>query len=319
MNPILYEFVKRQMQVPRDNLLSNYRMAKALLNYKLAAIENTKDFFLMLIGVLAAGFGLKSFLLPNDFFDGGAMGIALILDKITPLKLPVLVVLVNIPFIIIGYKTINPLFSLKTISAIICLAIATALIPYPAITHDKLLVSVFGGFFLGLGIGFAVRGGCVIDGTEVMAIQISRRSSLTIGDVILMFNIIIFSVVAYIMSIEIALYSILTYLAASKTVDFIIEGIEEYTGVTIISSKHEQIREMIANRLGRGLTIYKGERGYGKSGHRDSDLKIIYTVITRLEISRLKLEIDKIDKNAFVVMNSVKDTKGGMIKKRPLH
>jgi uncharacterized membrane-anchored protein YitT (DUF2179 family) len=273
---------------------------------------------LVIIGVLSAGFGLKSFLLPNDFFDGGAMGIALILDKITPIDLPYLVVLVNLPFVIVGYKTISGIFSLKTISAIIFLALATAFFPYPVITSDKLLVAVFGGFFLGMGIGFAVRGGCVIDGTEVMAIQISRRSSLTIGDVILVFNIIIFSVVAYIMNIEVALYSILTYLSASKTVDFIIEGIEEYMGVTIISAKHEMIRTMVIAKMGRGVTIYKGETGYGKRGNMDQGINIIYTVITRLEMSKLNVEIEKIDPNAFVVMSSVKDTKGGMIKKRPL-
>lgn len=316
MHPALYQFIKQQTGSKGD--ATPYQSAKAFRDYKISFVENMKDLVLVIVGVLSAGFGLKGFLLPNDFFDGGAMGIALILDKLTPVKLPYLVVLVNLPFVIFGYTTISKIFSLKTISAIIFLALATAFFPYPVITSDKLLVAVFGGFFLGMGIGFAVRGGCVIDGTEVMAIQISRRSSLTIGDVILVFNIIIFSVVAYVMSIEVALYSILTYLAASKTVDFIIEGIEEYTGVTIISAKHEAIRKMIITKMGRGVTIYKGESGYGKRGNVDQGINIIYTVVTRLEVSKLSVEIEKIDRNAFVVMSSVKDTKGGMIKKRPL-
>ena len=202
--------------------------------------------------------------------------------------------------------------------AIAGLALCTAIIPYPEVTHDKLLVAVFGGFFLGAGIGFAVRGGAVIDGTEVLAIFLSKKFRITIGDVILFFNIIIFSVVAYLLSFETALYSILTYLAASKTVDFVIEGIEEYTGVTIVSHKAETIRLMIIEKIGRGVTVYQGKRGFGTKGENKSNMEIIYTVITRLEVNRLTTEIEKIDPDAFVVMSSVKDTHGGMIKKRPL-
>jgi uncharacterized membrane-anchored protein YitT (DUF2179 family) len=228
-------------------------------------------------------------------------------------------VVINIPFIFLGLKTLGKKFFLRALLAIIGLAICVALMPEIHVTNDKLLVAVFGGFLLGLGIGLAVRGGAVLDGTEVMAIYFSRKSSLTIGDVILVFNILIFSVAAYLLGIEVALYSILTYLAASKTVDFVIEGIEEYTGVTIISVHHDAIVEMIMNQLGRGLTVYKGERGFGKGGVRRNDVNIIFTVITRLEISSLQAEIEKIDPNAFVVMGSIKDTRGGMIKKRPLH
>jgi uncharacterized membrane-anchored protein YitT (DUF2179 family) len=177
---------------------------------------------------------------------------------------------------------------------------------------------VFGGFFLGAGIGMAVRGGAVIDGTEVLAIALSKKLSLTIGDVIMLVNIIIFSVSAALLSMETALYAMLTYLSASKTVDFILEGIEEYTGVTIISVKADKIRNMITRKLGRGITVYKGERGFGKSGEKLYDMKIIYTIITRLEVGKLKVEIEKIDPNAFVVMSSVKDMKGGMIKKRAM-
>ena len=157
-----------------------------------------------------------------------------------------------------------------------------------------------------------------MDGTEVLAIYLSRKMGTTIGDIIIIINIIIFSAAAYFLSVEIALYSMVTYLAASKTLDFIIEGIEEYTGVTIISFQSDEIRVMIIENLGRGVTVYKGKNGYGRHG-QTNDIDIIYTVITRLEISKLKTEIEKIDPNAFVVMSSIKDTKGGMIKKRPLH
>jgi uncharacterized membrane-anchored protein YitT (DUF2179 family) len=202
--------------------------------------------------------------------------------------------------------------------AIVGLALAVTFIPYPIITQDKVLVAVFGGFFLGAGIGLAVRGSAVLDGTEVLAIYISKKSGLTIGDVILTINIIIFGFAAWLISIETALYALLTYLSAAKTVDFVIEGIEEYTAVTIISAKEDKITIMIVNTLGRGVTIYKGERGHGKSGERFYDMKIIYTIVTRLEVGKLKFEIEKIDPNAFVVMSSIKDMKGGMIKKRTL-
>ncbi|MCU7548709.1 YitT family protein [Chitinophagaceae bacterium LB-8] len=277
-----------------------------------------RDYTLMLLGVLSAGFGLKGFLMPNGFIDGGVMGISLLTNAETGVSLSVLIILFNIPFLILGYRQISRLFSLKSIIAITALAIAVAAIPYPVITEDKLLVSIFGGFFLGTGIGLAIRGGCVIDGTEVLAIYLSRNNSLTVGDFILTFNIIIFSVAAYLLSIEVALYSILTYLAASRTVDFILEGIEEFTGVTIVSTHSKQITNMIQNQLGRGLTIYSGRKGFGKRGESDENINIIFTVITRLEVNRLTTEVERIDPNAFIVMQSIKDTRGGMVKKIPL-
>jgi uncharacterized membrane-anchored protein YitT (DUF2179 family) len=306
---------KRQLS---DIDLNTYSNAKKLVEYKIVLKKFSIDFFLICIGVLSAGFGLKGFLLPSQFLDGGATGISLMIAELTGFNLSLILLLINLPFIILGFNIISRQFAIKTAFGIAVLAIAVAFIPYPEITHDKLLIAVFGGFFLGAGIGLAVRGGAVIDGTEVLAIAVSKKSGLTIGDVILIVNIIIFSLAAWLISIEVALYAMLTYLSASKTVDFLIEGIEEYTGVTIISVKADKIRIMIIEKLGRGITVYKGERGFGKSGEKLYDMQIIYTIITRLEVSKLKLEIEKIDPNAFVVMSSVKDMKGGMIKKRPL-
>ena len=296
---------------------SVFEWAKAFKELKVTAYLWLKDILLIALGIGCAAFGLESFLLPNNFIDGGATGISLLLSEITKVPLYILLVIINIPFIFLGYKLIDKQFAIKTALAITCLALSVAFISFPEVTHDKLLVAVFGGFFLGAGIGLSIRGGAVIDGTEVLAIFLSRKFGTTIGDVIIVINIFIFSFAAYLLSVETALYSIITYLAASKTLDFIIEGIEEYTGVTIISSHNIEIREMIINELGRGVTVYKGRRGYGKSGET-KDTDIIYTVITRLELNKLNTEIIKIDPNCFVVMSSVKDTKGGMIKKRPL-
>ncbi|HEX8548651.1 MAG TPA: YitT family protein, partial [Cytophagaceae bacterium] len=190
---------------------------------------------------------------------------------------------------------------------------------FPVITNDKLLIAIFGGFFLGAGIGLAMRGGCVLDGTEIIAVYINKKSVFSIGDIILIINVVIFCIAAFVLSIEAALYSILTYLAASKTVDFIIQGIEEYTGVTIVSAKSREIREAIIHELGRGVTIYKGERGYGSNQYDDKDIDIIFTVVTRLEVSRIKEVVKIIDRKAFIVMNVITETNGGIIKRRPLH
>lgn len=280
-------------------------------------VQTIKDTFFILLGVGAASFGLKGFLLPNKFLDGGVMGISLLTNVVTGINLSFLVVLINLPFVVIAYTQVSKKFAFRTLIAIGLLALALAWIEFPTITSDKLLIAVFGGFFLGAGIGLSIRGGSVIDGTEVMAIYSSKKTTLTVGDFILILNIIIFSIAAYLISIETALYAILTYLVASKTVDFVVHGIEEYTSVMIVSEKSEEIKDAIINKLGRGVTVLKGKSGFGKKGHRSFDVDIIFSVVTRLELQRLKTEITKIDPEAFVVENSVNDIKGGMIKKRP--
>ncbi len=275
------------------------------------------DALFIIAGIFSAAFGFKGFLLPNEFTDGGATGISLLSSATTGIPLYILIIVVNAPFIAMGWKTMGKTFAQKTILAILGLALVLALVKFPTVTHDKLLTAVFGGFFLGMGIGMAVRGGSVIDGTEVLAIYLSRKTGATIGDIILIINIVIFSCAAWLLGLDIAMYSMITYLSASKTLDFIIEGIEEYVGVTIVSVQCEAIQKMISDKLGRGVTVYSGKKGYGKRGE-NPEIDIIYTVITRLEINKLKREIDRIEPDAFVVMHSVKETKGGIIKQRPL-
>ena len=321
MNPfiskILIDVARKRLQkkqantpVSRKDVLPLARRLYVELSHAIG------EYIFIIIGVFSAGFGLKGFLLPNSFIDGGATGISLLLENITSLKLGVLLIIVNIPFIILASKTVSLKFALRSIGAIAFLAIVVHYVNYPKITEDKLLIAIFGGFFLGLGIGMSMRGRSVIDGTEVLAIYLSRKLSVTVGDVLLIINIIIFSFGAYILSIETALYAILTYLAAAKTVDFVVDGVEEYVGLTIISGKHEDIKRMLTKKLGRACTVYKGKGGYGKEGESD-EKDIIYTVITRLELPRIKTEIDKIDRKAFLIMGIVKDIKGGMIKRKP--
>lgn len=296
---------------------SAFELSKGFLQLKTLTQQKIKDVFLMALGISAAAFGLEGFLLPSSFIDGGATGIALLTSEVTGIPLSLLLVFINAPFIFLGYKLIGKEFAFKTALAITTLAIVISVVHFPVITHDKLLVAVFGGFCLGAGIGLSIRGGAVIDGTEVLAIFLSRKLGTTIGDIIIGVNVIIFACAAYLLSVETALYSMITYLSAAKTMDFVIEGIEEYIGVKIISLKQHDIRNMILNKLGRGVTVYTGTHGYGRSGSR-KNVDIVYTVVTRLELSKLNSEIQLIDKNAFVVMNTIKDTKGGMIKKRPL-
>lgn len=294
-----------------------HQQLQRLRSKRLDLAQAIRDIIFILLGVGSAAFGLKGFLLPEQFLDGGVMGLSLLGNIVFHIELPYLVVLFNIPFVIIAYTQVSRMFAFKTLLAISLLAGVLAIVEFPTVTHDHLLIAVFGGFFLGVGIGLSIRGGSVIDGTEVLAIYSSKKTTLTVGDVILILNIFIFSLAAYIINIETALYAILTYLVASKTVDFVVHGIEEYTSVMIVSVKSDEIKDAIITKLGRGITILKGKSGFGKKGHRSEDVDIIFSVVTRLELQRLKNEIEKIDPEAFVVENSVNDIKGGMIKKRP--
>lgn len=274
-----------------------------------------KNTILVICGVISACFGLKSFLLPSEFIDGGVTGISLLVSNLTGLKLPYLIVLINIPFVILGYKQISKLFAIKTSIAIAGLAIALVFLPFQPVTHDKLLIAFFGGLFLGGGIGLAMRGGCVIDGTEVLALYLSRKSTLTVGNIILILNIVIFSFAAWLININTALYAILTYLSASNTIDYIINGIEQYTGVTIISDKSDSIKKYIMYKMKRGVTVYKGEGGYGVK----RDIDILYTVVTKLEMSKLQTAIRQIDPDAFVIQQQIADIRGGVVKRQALH
>ncbi|TAE59488.1 MAG: YitT family protein [Bacteroidetes bacterium] len=319
MNPLLTQIViQTTLRSRRKPPYSDREIAGAYRIFMIMAKRYIKDFILITSGIFSAAFGFKGFLLTNHFIDGGATGISLLLSALTKIPLSLLIVLVNIPFVILGYWTMGRTFAVKTALAISGLALCLATVSFPDVTQDNLLVAVFGGFFLGMGIGLTMRGGAVIDGTEVLAIFLSRKLSATVGDIIILLNVMIFSAAAYFLGVEVALYSMITYLAASKTLDFVIEGIEEYIGVTIVASNSEELRQMIIQTMGRGVTIYKGKGGYGKEGETQ-ELDILYTVITRLELNKLSTEIEKIEPNAFVVMNPVKDIKGGVIKKRALH
>ena len=270
-----------------------------------------------ILGILFSGFALQSFLVPNHFLDGGVTGISLLLHEIYHIDSAYLIIAINIPFIIMGAFQITRAFAIRTMISIVGLGLCLLYIPYPEITSDKLLVAVFGGVFLGLGVGLAMRGGGVLDGSEILALYTGRFLSLTISEIIFVFNIILFLIAAFHMGLPIALYSILTYYTASRTIGFVIEGLEEYTGVTIISGKSDDVKRALVMDMGRGITVYKGERGFLKNSFEVSHpVDIIYTVVTRLEVRRLRNLVHDIDEKAFVFTSTIKEASGGVLKRR---
>jgi uncharacterized membrane-anchored protein YitT (DUF2179 family) len=278
------------------------------------------DTIYTVVGILFSGFALKSFLVPNNFFDGGVTGISLLVHELYDLNIAYVIIIANIPFIVMGAFQINKTFAFKTVAAVIGLGLCLLYMPYPAMTSDKLLVSIFGGVFMGIGVGLAIRGGCALDGIEVLALYTGKRISFTISEIILGINIIIFLIAAIKLGLPTALYSILTYYTASRTINFVIEGLEEYTGVTIISGENAIIKEQLVMNMGKGITVYKGERGFLKDSFDVSQpVDIIFTVVTRLEVRRLRNIVHDIDPKAFVFTSTIKEAAGGVLKKRARH
>jgi len=266
---------------------------------------------LIVLGIFSAAFGLKGFLLSSHFIDGGVTGVSMLLSNVLGWQLAILIPIINLPFIAVAYRQVGPGFAVRSVLAILGLSLCLALVKFPDVTPDKLLTAVFGGFFIGAGIGLAIRGGAVLDGTEIAALLIGRKSNLfKVGDVILLLNVVIFCSAAFFLGIESALYSMLTYFAASKTIDFLIHGVEEHTAIIIMSEKNEEIRHAIVRYLRRGVTVFKG-----RGGLTYDDQDILYCVVTRLEIGRVKSVVDEYDPAAFVVVHGLADAEGGIVKR----
>lgn len=315
---------KKQMeqgkQKNKEALQEKLNQTLDLSNEKGSGIQIFQDSLLMILGILFAGVALKGFLVPNHFFDGGVTGISLLIHEIYHYNLAVLIIVFNVPLMIAGYFSVGKRFALRMLAGVLLLGICLELLPNFALTADKLLISIFGGAFLGIGIGLVMRVGAALDGIEVIALYTLKRTSFTITEIILGINIIIFAIAAFQFGIETALYSILTYFTATRCIDYVVEGIQAYTGVTIISSKSEVIKYQLVNKLGRGITVYKGERGFlpGKF-EVSSECDIIFTVVTRLELRKLKNLVHEVDPKAFVFANTIRETSGGVLKRRSAH
>ncbi len=275
-----------------------------------------QDTAYVLTGILLCGFALKGFLVPNHFFDGGVTGISLLLHEIYGFNIAYVIVLVNLPFIMLGAFQVNKRFAWKTFVCVLMLGLCLLYVPYPVITSDKLLVSLFGGVLMGLGVGLCMRGGCALDGIEVLALYTFKRSSFTVSEIILGINIVIFLIAGIQLGLPTALYSILTYYAAYKTINFVIDGLEEYTAVNIISGESLVLKERLVKEMGKGITVYKGERGFLKDSYEKSyPADIIFTVVTRLEVRRLKNLVNEVDPKAFVYTYTIKEAAGGVLKR----
>ena len=284
------------------------------------SIFSLSDIIYLLLGVTSASFALKSFLVPNHFLDGGVMGISLLLHEIKHWDLSIILAVINTPFIVVAYFKLGKHFAIRSMSAILLIVLILIFIPFPELTHDKLLVAMFGGFFMGIGIGLCMRGGGTFDGMEVLALMTFKKSSLSITEIILAMNIVIFIIAAIFLKVETALYAIMTYLVASQITQYVIEGIEAYTGVTIISGKSDEIKQELVMNFNRGITVYKGERGFMKESFDvSSDVDIIFTIVTRLEVRKLQNIVRSIDPKSFIFTSTVREPQGGIVKEIVKH
>jgi uncharacterized membrane-anchored protein YitT (DUF2179 family) len=272
-------------------------------------------------GIICAVVALKGFMVPNHFLDGGVTGISILLEEIFHIPISLLLVVLNVPFLYIGYKKIGKTFAIQTLIAVLLLAAMMHFVDIPeAFTKDRILIAIFGGFLIGLGIGLVIKGGGVIDGLEVIADYTNKKSGFTTSEFILLVNSFIMMGAAFEFGIETAMYSILTYFTAMKTSDYVVDGFEEYTALTIISKEHESVKSLIVNEFDKAISVYKGERGYLPGSfdtHYDCD--IVMTIVTRLEVHRLKQAISDVDPYAFFYVQSIKEVKGGLVKQTRVH
>lgn len=274
----------------------------------------SKYFFLELGAILAA-VGLEIFLIPNNIIDGGVVGISIILSYITKIPLGLLIFVLNIPFLFVGYKQIGKTFVVSTLFSVVSLSAWVSVFhPIPGLTKDVLLATVFGGIILGIGVGMIIRYGGSLDGTEIVAIILDKRTGFSVGEIVMFFNLFIISSAGFVFGWDKAMYSLIAYFVAFKVIDIIIEGLDEGKAAFIISKKGAEIAAAIMNRLGRGATMIDA-----KGGYRGAANTVVYSVVTRLEVAKLKRIIQELDENAFVTINDVNDIMGGKHKKRAIH
>jgi uncharacterized membrane-anchored protein YitT (DUF2179 family) len=286
-------------------------MSKAMQHF----LKILYKYVFLLAGSAIAAVGLEIFLIPNNIIDGGIVGISIILSYMTDLPLGVFTFVLNIPFLFIGYKQIGKSFLLQSLFSVTTFSVLVSLLhPIPGLTNDILLATVFGGIILGAGVGVILRFGGSLDGTEIIAIILNKRSSLSVGQIVMGLNVIIFSCAALVLGWDRALYSMLAYFVAHKAIDIVVEGFDEAKAVTIISAYPEKIAEAVKVRLGRSVTFWEGVGSF--SGENKN---IIYSVVTRLEVSKLRSIITDIDENAFVTVHDISEVMSGKDKKRSIH
>ena len=285
------------------------------VNWKI--IANPKNLLQIFVGAGMAVFAIKGFMIPNQFMDGGVTGISILLHEITHINISVFISLFNLPFIYLGYKRIGKTFAFQTSMAVILLTLGLLFINIQPVTTDKLLIAIFCGILIGTGVGLVIRSGGVIDGAEVIAVFTRRRTGFSNSEIVMLFNTFIFAGAAFHFGIETAMYSLITYYAATRATDYVVDGIEQYTAINIISSEHEKVKDLLVNELGKGITVYKGERGFlPGSFHIKTECEIIVTIVTRLEISQIEEAVTGIDPRAFIYSQSINEATGGVLKSK---
>lgn len=295
--------------------MSEAEIVQQHFSKKLTKMELSKRIFFIIIGSILMGVGLEEFLVANKILDGGIVGISIILSHISGIKLGIYIFILNIPFFYLGYKQIGKTFALSTLLGISVLSITTVFLHnFPAFTNDLLLSTVFGGIVLGAGVGLVIRYGGCLDGTEVLAILLNKRLPFSVGEMIMFFNLFIFASAGLVFGLDRALYSMIAYFIAYKTIDIVIEGLDESKSAWIISEKYKEIGESLLARLGRGVTYLKGEGAY-----TGDDKKVIFCVVTRLEEAKLRKIVEEIDKDAFLAIANIVEVRGGRFKKKDIH
>ncbi len=300
-------------QVPKEMILTAQQQQQK--HRRITAAKLIKQVLFIILGSILMGVGLEEFLVPNKVLDGGIVGISIILSHLTGMSLGIFIFLLNIPFLYIGYKQIGKTFALSTLLGITVLSVTTSLLHnVPVITDDLLLATVFGGITLGVGVGIVIRYGGSLDGTEIMSILLNKRMPFSVGEIIMFFNIFIFGTAGFVFGFDRAMYSLMAYFIAYKTIDIVITGLNESKSAWIISEKHEIIGDAILARLGRGVTYLKGEGAY-----TGDDKKVIFCVITRLEEAKLKSIVEELDGSAFLAVANISEVRGGRFKKMSIH
>lgn len=289
------------------------RYKSDLVNWKV--ILSSKNLLQIIVGAAMAVFAIKGFMVPNQFMDGGVTGISILLHEISHINISIFISVFNLPFIYLGYKRIGKTFAIQTSLAVFLLTLGLLFINIEPVTTDKLLIAIFGGILIGTGVGLVIRSGGVIDGAEVIAVFTRRRIGFSNSEIIMLFNTFIFAGAAFHFGLETAMYSLITYYAATRATDYIVDGIEQYTAINIITSQQEKVKELLVNDLGKGITVYKGERGYLPGSFEiKTDCDIIVTIVTRLEISQIQEAVMGIDEKAFVYTQSINEATGGILK-----
>lgn len=278
-------------------------------------VKQVKKYIMLFIGSIVAAAGLEFFLIPNQIIDGGIVGISILLSHITGVSLSIFIVLLNLPFLYLGYMQIGKTFCISTLFSVVSLAYWVSFFhPIPELTHDLFLASTFGGVIVGIGVGLIIRYGGSLDGTEIVAIILDKKSGFSVGEIVMFFNLFILGSAGLVFGWDKAMYSLVAYFVAFKVIDITIEGLDESKGIMIVSDNADEIAEALLARLGRGVTILHGQGGFSQEPK-----KVLYSVVTRLEIAKLKSIVDDKDPNAFVTIQDVHEVIGGRVKKKAIH